>query len=59
MNKSSGYYKGCIELNGFKTPFIVFASSNDHAAKKALQDVAHLQGAMIYELEGPYPTAEL
>ncbi|MBI3440628.1 MAG: hypothetical protein HY052_02300 [Proteobacteria bacterium] len=59
MSKSSGYYKGCIALNGFKTPFIVFALSNGHAAKKALKEVEHLEGAMIYEIEGPYPTVEL
>jgi len=60
MTHADGYYKGSIELNGFKTPFIVFASSNDHAAKKALKDVIHLPGgAIIHEIQGPYPTVEL
>lgn len=59
MSKEIGYYKGCIELNGFKTPFVVFASSNDDAVKKALKDVSHLEGASINEIEGPYATVEL
>lgn len=60
MSNSPGYYKGCIELNGFKTPFIVFASSNDHAVQKALKDVGvYLPGAVVHEIEGPYPTVDL
>jgi len=55
MGRSNGYYKGCLEMNGFKTPFVVYASSAEHAATKALKNVgSRLNGAIIQDLEGPY-----
>jgi len=55
MGRSNGYYKGFLEMNGFKTPFIVYASSSEHAAAKALKNIgSKLEGAVIQDLEGPY-----
>ena len=50
-----GYYKVLLELNGLKTPLIVYASSDSHAATKALDDMCDdLPGALVREIEGPY-----
>ena len=60
MKELNGYYKGCLELNGFKTPFVVYASSNEHAEKKALSRFNDWQeGAIIQNLEGPYQNVQL
>ena len=54
MSKRPGYYKGCLELNGHKSPFIVYATSGEHAAKKAVDGAKlDMKGARISEIEGP------
>ncbi len=60
MSKLAGYYKGCLELHGFKTTFIVYASSNENAMKKALDDAEFdLPGARVHEIEGPYQNIQI
>jgi|GEM_PF-4778198 len=52
---ANGYYRGCLETNGFKTPFIVYASSTEHAIDKALKGVGpRLENTTIQEVKGPY-----
>lgn len=60
MGRSNGYYKGYLEMNGFKTPFVVYAASAEHATKKALKNVgSRLEHAIIQDLEGPYYQMQL
>ncbi len=55
MGQASGYYKGLLETKNFRRPFIVFASSNEHATEKALNDAPHgVKDAIVSQLEGPY-----
>lgn len=55
MGRASGYYKGCLEMNGFKTPFVVYATSAEHATSKALKNIgSRLEFAVVQDLEGPY-----
>jgi len=56
MKNTYGYYKGWLELNGFKTPFVVYADSDIQAETKALHGVRGISGAIIHTLEGPYQT---
>jgi len=54
----SGYYRVHLEHEGFKTPFIVYARSNDQAIAKALDDASEeLPGARVHDIEGPYHNA--
>ncbi len=58
MDNKNGYYKGLLELNGFRTPFIVYASSDAHAAEKVMEnEICGLQEVTISHLEGPYKSA--
>ncbi len=60
MENKNGYYKGLLELDGFKTPFIVYASSNKHAAEKVLENgLFGLEEAVISQLEGPYQSTHI
>lgn len=52
---ANGYYKGCLELNGFKTPFIVYATSEEQAIDKAMRGAnTRIENATIREIKGPY-----
>ncbi len=56
----AGYYKGCLELHGFKSTFVVYASSSEHAVKKALDDAElEMPGARVHEIEGPYQNIQI
>ena len=60
MEQKHGYYTGCLELNGFKTPFVVYAGSNEQAALKALDGLQeHMKGAVVYKVEGPYQSPNM
>lgn len=55
MSSLAGFYKGYLEQGGFKSSFIVYAASTQHAIRKALDDVEFtLPGARVHEIEGPY-----
>ena len=52
---SFGYYRVFIEHNGFQTPMVVYAASNNQAATKALDyAIDDLPGARIMDIQGPY-----
>ena len=60
MKRTYGFYKGCLVRDGFKTMFVVYASSSEHAVKKALHSVREeLAGAKLQEIEGPYYSTQL
>ncbi len=50
----AGYYRVHLENEGFKTPVIVYAASDEHAVRKALNDMSYkIPNARIFDIEGP------
>jgi hypothetical protein len=50
-----GYYRVFLDHGGFRTPFIVYASSDRHAVIKTLDSCGEdYAGASVNSIEGPY-----
>lgn len=50
----AGYYRVHLENEGFKTPVVVYALSDEQAVRKAIDDLSYkIPNAQLLEIEGP------